>query len=66
MELALTVKNMLGVELGDAFNRCAVGARIEVDDFLILMLKREDDGVGWEGGEVRMQLLLQVSSCTCI
>jgi hypothetical protein len=66
LELALAVKDMLGVELGDAFNRRAVGTRIEVYDFLILVLKWEDDRIGWEGGEVRVKLLQQVSRCTGI
>jgi len=66
LELALAVKDMLGVELGDAVNRRAVGARVEIDHFLVCMLKRKDDRVGWEGGEVGVKFLLQVNSCTDI
>jgi hypothetical protein len=55
---------MLGVELGDAINRRAVGARVEIDHFLVCMLKGKDDGVGWEGSEVGVKFLLQVNSCT--
>jgi hypothetical protein len=64
LELALAVKDMLGVELGDAINRRAVGARVEIDHFLVCMLKGKDDGVGWEGSEVGVKFLLQVNSCT--
>lgn len=51
MELALAVKNALGVELRYAFNGSAVATRVEVNDLLIGVLEREDDGVGRERSE---------------
>jgi hypothetical protein len=61
LQLALAVEDMLGVELGDAFNGRAVRARVEVDNFLVGVLEGKDDGVGWEGGEIGVELLQMVS-----
>ena len=55
--LALAVEDVLGVELGDAFDGLGIAARVEVDDFLVRVLEGEDDGVGWEGCEGWVQFL---------
>jgi hypothetical protein len=60
LEFALAIENALGVELGHAFNWCAVATRVEVDDILVRVLEWEDDWVGREGRERWMQLL-----CAC-
>lgn len=60
LNLALSIKDVLGVKLGHAFDWCRVAARVEINDFLIGMLEREDDGVGWEGREGRMELLVRL------
>ena len=58
VDLALAVYDARGVELGDTGDcRAGEGARDEVDDFLICVLEREDDGVGGEGLEVGIELL---------
>lgn len=57
LDPALSVENMLGVELGYALNRHSVAARIEVDDLLVGMLEWKDDGVSREGSEGRMEFL---------
>ena len=54
---ALSVENMLGVELGYALDGLGVAARIEVDDFLVCMLEWKNDGVGREGSKGRMEFL---------
>jgi hypothetical protein len=61
LQLALAVEDMLGVELGHAFNGRAVRTRVEVNDFLVGVLEGKDDGVGWESGEVGVELLQKVS-----
>lgn len=49
--LALAVENVLGVELGDAFDGLGIAARVEVNDFLVCVLEWENDGVRWKGCE---------------
>jgi hypothetical protein len=51
LQLALAVKNTLGIELWYTFDRCTVATRIEVDDILVGMLEWQDDGVSREGSE---------------
>jgi hypothetical protein len=55
--LALAIEDVLGVELGNTFDGLCIATRVKVDDFLVGVLEREDDGIGWEGGEGRMQFL---------
>jgi len=56
---ALAVDDALGVELGYAGDAGIAGGLrgVEVDYFLGGFLEGEDDGVGWEGGEVGVQFL---------
>jgi hypothetical protein len=51
LQLTLAVKNALGIELGHALDGGTVAARVEINDFLVGMLEREDDGVGREGSK---------------
>lgn len=57
LDLALAIKHVLGIELGDSGDGRRVGARVKVDDFLIRVLEGKDDGVGREGCKLRMELL---------
>jgi hypothetical protein len=60
LDLALAIEDMLGVELGNTFNRLCIAARVKVNDLLIGVLEREDDRVGREGGKGGMELLQDV------
>jgi hypothetical protein len=60
LDLALSIKDVFGVELGHAFDGFRVAARVEVNNFLVGMLERKDDGVGWEGREGGVELLFSV------
>jgi hypothetical protein len=57
LDLALTIKNALGVKLGYAFDGGAVAALVEVDDLLIGVFEWEDDRVGREGSEGGVEFL---------
>ena len=48
---------MLGVEFGNTFDGRGAAACIEVDDFLVGVLEREDDRVCRERGERRVKFL---------
>lgn len=56
---ALAVNYTLGVELGHTGDAGIAGrlCGVEVDYFLGGFLEGEDDGVGWEGGEVGVEFL---------
>jgi hypothetical protein len=60
LDLALAVENTFRIELGYALNGRAVAARVEVDDFLVGVLEREDDGVGRECRKGRVEFLSHV------
>jgi hypothetical protein len=64
---ALAVDNALGVELGDAGDAGVAGGLrgVEVDYFLGGFLEGEDDGVGWEGGEIWVEFLNRGVSPAC-
>jgi hypothetical protein len=57
LELALAVKNTLGVKLWNPFNWGTIAAPVEVDNILVGMLEWEDDRVGGEGSEGWVKLL---------
>jgi hypothetical protein len=57
LKFALAIEDVLSVEFGNTFNRLCIAARVEVNDFLVRVLEREDDRVGREGGEGGMELL---------
>lgn len=48
---------MRGVELGHALNRLRVAARIEINDLLVGVLERENNGIRGEGSKGRMEFL---------
>lgn len=57
---AFAVDYAFGVEFGHAGDACIAGGLggVEVDYFLGGFLEGEDDGVGWEGGEVGVEFLI--------
>jgi hypothetical protein len=63
--LALSVKDMLSVELGYAFNGRRVTARVEINDFLIRVLERKNDRVSGEGSKRRVKFLLLLLELRC-
>lgn len=57
LELALAIKDVLGVELGYALDGLRVGSSIKVNHLLIRVLERQDNWVCRESSELRMQFL---------
>jgi hypothetical protein len=57
LELALAIKDVLGVELGYALDGLRVGSGIKVNHLLIRVLERQDNWVCWESSELGMQFL---------
>jgi hypothetical protein len=57
-DLPLPIHHPSRIELGNPGNRGPTrSALVEIDDFLVGVLEREDYGVCRESGEVRMELL---------
>ena len=56
-QCALAIEDVLGVELGNTFNRLCIAARVKVNDFLVRVLEREDDRISRKGGKRGMELL---------
>jgi hypothetical protein len=57
LHLALAIQNTPRVKLGYTLDRSAIAARIKVDNLLVGMLKREENGVSRESSEGRVKLL---------
>lgn len=57
LDLALAIEDVLGVELGNTFNRFCIAARVKVNDLLVRVLEREDDRISRKGGKRGMELL---------
>lgn len=57
LELALAIKDVLGVELGYALDGLRIGSGIKVNHFLIRVLEWQDNWVCRESSELGMQFL---------
>lgn len=57
LELALAIKDVLGVELGYALDGLRVGSSIKVNHLLVRVLERQDYWVCRESSELGMQFL---------
>jgi hypothetical protein len=57
LELALAIKDVLGIELRYAFDGLRVGSRIKVNHLLIRVLERQDNWVCRESSKLGMQFL---------
>lgn len=52
--MTLAIEDALAIELGHAGDGLGARAAVEVDDLLVGVLEGQEDGIGREGGEVRV------------